>query len=562
MNRNRHIGVYLKSVALVGGLLFFACTQDEEIATNKVIKSDIVTFGFGTSNEWKPDVVGGDDVSSRSRTQALPMDCEGGSLPDEIYMYMLEEDCPTEVDTVSVKSRGADGEETTSTPAIGIFAFQVPGEESATAMTYGPEGCNSVLMNNIDATTYTNNVYWPGGGYWLQFYAYQPYCGTLEGLALEADDYNPTFTYNVPTDVTKQSDLMVGAPDEGMLYGTYCQEVAIELKHILSKIQVKVGNIPSGVVKSVTLEGIQSSGTYSFVGKDPQWNIDNTVDATTYSYDFGNDGQLFKSNAIIGQPFHLLPQTLSDNAIIKIVLGVTTPNPNSTSDNDKTRYDEYTLTKKLKDFKASWSKDKQYTYVITTPQHVDVEVTDKVEGNVKKDLVIKNTGMSPAYIRAAITGNWIRFQETSPTYPSDGSEIISKDKLMVAEWSEEIDVPDNEKKFGTFNWGNNDFSADKIISDATPSTTLGNLKDSWIKCSDGYYYWTSQLQPGEELSTKNSNALFESYTLSENYKNYVPNDAVLELIISVQAVYPDDLELLWSHVYGMFSHIIGDGNEL
>ena len=525
MNRNRHIGVYLKSVALVGGLLFFACTQDEEIATNKVIKSDIVTFGLGTSNEWKPDVVGGDDVSSRSRTQALPMDCEGGSLPDEIYMYMLEEDCPTEVDTVSVNSRGSEGEETTSTPDIGIFAFQVPGEESATAMTYEPKDCNFTLMDNINATTYAGDVYWPGGGQWLQFYAYQPYCGTVEGLELEATDFNPTFTYTVPTDVTKQSDLMVGAPEGGMLYGTYCQEVAIELKHILSKIQVKVGNIPSGVVKSVTLEGIQSSGTYSFVGEDPQWEIDNTVEATTYSHDFGNDGQQFNSNEVIGQPFHLLPQNLSDNAIIKIVLGVTTPNPNLTGDNDKTRYDEYTLTKKLKDFKAAWSKDKQYTYVITTPQHVDVEVTDKVEGNVKKDLVIKNTGMSPAYIRAAIVGNWVRFENNVTPNANEYEEILDN-KSFVAEW--------NEKDFGTFDWGLGEGNEHIFVDHLTNLST-----ETWVKDSDGYFYFTGIVNPGNEIPVP----LFKTYTLDTDKAPSV--DAYLELIVAVQAVYPEDVNLLW-----------------
>lgn len=531
MKHKEYIQMLFKSAAIVCLVLGYAsCVDDAEVSSlHKNQFSDVVTFGFGTSNEWTPDVIG-ESGSFRARSLALPMDCEDGELPNgEIYMYMLEEDAPTVVDTVSIDSRANGSEE----PVIGIFAYQVPGVDSDTKPTYDPTAEKvSVFMNNVNSSDYAQSAekkYWPGGGSWLQFYGYKPYCDSetsVAGLSLSTVGNNPTFTYSVPTAVGSQSDLMVAATD--MLHGTHCKKIELQLQHILSKVQVKVGNIPSGTVKSISFENIYCNATYSFV--TGSWEL-TVKDEKKEKNNYIQESPITDVDSkIIGEPFHFLPQELSEDAKIKIVLSVITADPNS-SDENATRTKEYTVSKKIKDFKDTWAKDKQYTYVITTPQQVDVEVSDKVEGRVKKDLVIKNTGLSPAYIRAAIIGNWVQFTEKEvddAVSGQDGKEII--EKKIVSKW--------NETEYGTFDWGH---GGNEHVSVTIGEPIQNPLPTCWVRCSDGYFYYTQLVQPGEELKVGN-HPLFASYTLTS-----APDmaDIALELIIAVQAVYPDDLELLW-----------------
>lgn len=170
MKLNALIGTIFKTIVLACLVLGYAsCVEDEEITSIKnMMKSNVVTFGIDVSNKWKPDVIGeGEKASSGdgnySRTEALPMISEDGTASSEIYMYMIEEDCPTIIDTVTVASR-AEGESTS--PQYGIFAYQV--ESTDKPEEYVPsEGF--LFMNNIglkEDFTYFNDAetkYWPGG---------------------------------------------------------------------------------------------------------------------------------------------------------------------------------------------------------------------------------------------------------------------------------------------------------------------------------------------------------------------------------------------------------------
>jgi len=545
MKKDRHIGAYFRWAACAGILLAAGCTYDDEVATTEVIKSDVVTFGIRMSNEWKPDVIGEAGASrttsaasqdiSKGRSLALPMECVEGTAPVEnIYMYVVEEDCPTIVDTMSVRSR-AEGDETSSSePLYGVYAFQVPATEVSTegdaTPGYNPQANGiTTFMDNLGLYkngNYDGGVkYWPGAGSWLQFYAYQPYANANTNT-MSITDYSPVLNYTVPDDVSLQKDWAVGSST--MLKGDHLQPVDITLTHIMSKVQVKQGSIAIGKIKSISFSGIKKSGTYSFYGES--WTEGN--DKQTYSQDFEN-GYEATGDMIVGSPFHFIPQTLSEEASVNITLEVTTGNPHYTTDNGEpeTRTDTYTLTKPLKPFlQGGFQSDKQYTFVITTPQQVDVKVSDKVEGNVKKDLVIKNIGMSPAYIRAAIIGNWVQFDDSNYDFSNQDGMEITDGKRIVAEWKETD---------GVFDWGKE--NEHQLVTAQTPMLDVPSK--AWIKCSDGFYYYTEVVQPGEELNVKNNNALFKSYTLNDNVAPMA--NVVLELIVAVHAVYPDDVDLLW-----------------
>ena len=157
-----------------------------------------------------------------------------------------------------------------------------------------------------------------------------------------------------------------------------------------------------------------------------------------------------------------------------------------------------------------------YTYVISTPEEVEVSVTDEIEGNVKKNLRITNSGMSSAYIRAAITGNWV----------IPGGDEPSEDDVIVADWTDAD---------GTFEWG------DKIYTDA--ATAKAN--NGWYRHTDGYYYLLDPVAKGAQAET-----LFKTYTLTSS----PVAGAVLDLTILVQAVLPADMPYAWPDIYNILNN--------
>lgn len=94
---------------------------------------------------------------------------------------------------------------------------------------------------------------------------------------------------------------------------------------------------------------------------------------------------------------------------------------------------------------------------------VTPSVQETLNGNVKSDVKAKSTGTAPAYIRAAVDIYW---QDES------GARLWEEPKADTdyeIAWSDEL------------------------------RDALGkNLASIWIKASDGFYYWTSPVAPGEE----------------------------------------------------------------
>lgn len=515
MIKKSRIGNYLKPMLLASVLFVCSCENDEIVTSvNRVTTSDVVTFNINKSGQWTPDVIGesraenrsGREDNTPSRSNTLPMDvAEGNASETEISMYMIEANYPQEVDTVSVDSR-AEGDAPV-VPAVGIIGYHTTDDATKT------------FMDNINLSTYNNNVYWPGSGS-LKFYAYSPYIaasGTEEnGLQLSVADNQPTFTYQVPTDATKQYDLMDGVTED--IPGNSLQEVGINLYHVMSKIQVELGSLVEGQVESVKLLNIYDKGTRT-MGASISSSA-NTLNNTgwTITTDSKQSYELtFEEGENISIPMYLMPQNLSDDATIEITMSVESDNPyyiegsEDEATKDGKRTNNYTLSKKLKEFTNVWYPNKTYTYVISTPEEVKVEVSDEVvlEGDypVKQNLKITNVGLSPCYIRVAMIGSWILEDEIN-------GEVK---KLIVADWNPTGD--------GEFVWNGNE--------PAIGSTNANN----WRKGEDGYYYYMKEVQRGETL-----NSLFNKYTLKANPPMV---DAYLDLEIVVQAVSYMDVFTAW-----------------
>lgn len=130
---------------------------------------------------------------------------------------------------------------------------------------------------------------------------------------------------------------------------------------------------------------------------------------------------------------------------------------------------------------------------------VTPSVQETLDGNVKSNVKAKNTGTAPAYIRAAVDIYW-----------QDGSGARLWD----------------EPQAGT------DYKVEWSVAD-----TLGaNSPSIWVKASDGFYYWTSPVAPGEETgmliksvtelkATEGRNLVVD---VSNQAVQSVPDDAVRE----------------------------------
>ena len=96
---------------------------------------------------------------------------------------------------------------------------------------------------------------------------------------------------------------------------------------------------------------------------------------------------------------------------------------------------------------------------------VTPSVQETLNGKVKSDVKAKNTGTAPAYIRAAVDIYW---------QDQDGARL----------WDEPKEEPKGE--------------ADYEIAWSVADASSANSASSWVKSSDGFYYWTSPVAPGGE----------------------------------------------------------------
>lgn len=126
-------------------------------------------------------------------------------------------------------------------------------------------------------------------------------------------------------------------------------------------------------------------------------------------------------------------------------------------------------------------------------------VDEKLDNNMKSDVAVKNSGSAPAYLRVAVDIYW---------QDQDGARL----------WDEPGAGTDY-----TIEWGK--------VSNA--STT--NNASSWVRSTDGFYYWTSSVAPMGK-----TDVLIKS--VSEKKVDDKNHDKNLVVDISTQAIQstPDD----------------------
>ena len=189
------------------------------------------------------------------------------------------------------------------------------------------------------------------------------------------------------------------------------------------------------------------------------------VGANASFYAAGEQRNLNKADASL--TFWFIPQELTDDVKVEVTFYVWSgEEPSSGSVKEMTM--ELPLGTLIKaqtsDLNAKWLAGELRTFTLT-PTTVDVDITDDMndEKTEKSNVTIRNTGNKDAYMRVVIVGNW----------------VDTATGRIVAPWSETD---------GTF-------------------TGLG-ASEKWVKGTDGYWYYTDPVAPGDTPAVP----IFTKYT--------------------------------------------------
>lgn len=339
-------------------------------------------------------------------------------------------------------------------------------------------------------------------------YAKNQATGDIASLEFDPIELNGSFNYTLPaateedkpTDATVQPDILVAiAPDQS----NTGNPVNLNFHHALSAIAFKVGDIPADFrVESVEFTNLPEGGNCEFAYRNGivyEWEASEEKRKFTQTFEkLMSDGQGDIADPMVSskeQTFMMIPGEIPSDSELIIHAGFQKDGePNTT----------YDIRLNLKSLLATWKPGKVYSYKISSPEEVDVEVEDDVvnDGSKKENLSISNTGLAASYMRAMLVGYWVRTDE-------NGNDII------LGQWK--------QPSIG----GSGDYTPDGVFESAA-------LEADWFIDSNGFYYYRHPVPAGEKIPTK----LFESYTLTGT-----PPAAGAELVLSiaVQAVKYDKI---------------------
>lgn len=326
-----------------------------------------------------------------------------------------------------------------------------------------------------------------------------------------------TFDYVNPLDATEQQDILFGArpvtKDEASEY------VPILFHHVLTGVKFATANDNTGETKTfitkiefphalfrsahftvtsswengewVDIQDVYTSASATSVSGGQQLKADEIYTLTLADgevIDFEADGQFADkgkyadtfaaagnmnnlNDANATKTFWFIPQQMNNNIVMDVTFHVVT------GDKDSGPITRRIQLGSLLTNKVTWRAGELRTYTLKG-ELLDVDIEDKVSGFKKTDVVITNTGNVPAYIRAHITANWFG-------YAGDNYCVAVGYK---SDTGYEFQHP----------WKMTDGSFENL-----PGA-------GWVEESDGFYYYTQPVPPGQAVPSP----LFTEYSIS------------------------------------------------
>ena len=335
------------SLSLIALAVFSACTNEMENGTHPGKGDQRLSFAvsMGGTNAWKPTA--GTRAASdlgESTYELEPVEMEGKVNGKTVYLSAEVTD-------------GFPGDNRPITRGTQIFETNKTNMETFAISAYTnaigtPDFMynETVTLNKDEGRWYpTGTYYWPAKKR-LSFYAWFP--SAADGMTLTDNTHPgaPVMTYIVPDDVKKQQDVMsavVIGKDNPTVDGF--ATTGLTFNHALSAVKFVAGDdLPNCVVKSIKLDGVRYKGTYT-LGTDA-WTLTDDTQAFTLRLNkvvAGNGGAITEDGK--GETLFMMPQTLSDDAKIEVVL------------NDGTA--DFTVGASIGGTK--WEMGKTYTYHIS-----------------------------------------------------------------------------------------------------------------------------------------------------------------------------------------------------
>ena len=452
----------------LGALCITSC-QNEYDKEEELLDSNAVSFTMTLPEDWNLLSRAGVAQPTANRFVGAPVNV--GILPtgDTLQVSVIVED-RFDVKESLQKSDSVQSRATTADLAnFGVYAYI---KDNAETPTINQFMMDQLVEKSGTEWTYSPIKYWPNNDYKLNFFGYSPHMSTIpEGVDMDinlgADGTAPTIDYTVPTAPAKQLDLLAASHDYISKDQRVDNAVPLNFRHLLSEVKFRKGDLSGANITALTISELKSSGSNMLMVGDnsKQWTLGSETD--TYS-----PGITIGTNNLIGSPMYLMPQSFTGD---KTKINVTLQFPEDIAIKPG---EIYFITEPMSKFlttadAAIWEQGKSYTYKISTPQEVEVEINEDFTAgsNIKENVFFTNTGLAPINVRATLVGYWV----VKRTIGGKEEDVI------VHMWDEAND--------GVF--------------DGLPGT-------NWQKGADGYYYYM-QVLPTKGSTTEK---LFSKYTLT------------------------------------------------
>ena len=351
----------------------------------------------------------------------------------------------------------------------------------------------------------TSNSYsWPDRS--LTFWSWAP-GEQVSGLEFISEK-SMSFIYATPNsggagrDAEVQSDLIVAGTTAAKT-----ETVRLQFAHALSSIRFEIGKTNDMTVRSISLKNVCSTGTctatlaadgagtpaptvaWSAIGGRMDYTQNFGTEITEYLIDDDNTQQVDES-VDRSATFMVIPQSSAADQKLAIEMVFRLKGTDQ----------DITLSAELSPAKG-WQPGLTYTYVLSIVNGLDIEIDDKVEDNVKKDLQISNVGGRDAYIRALVVGYWV----------NTAGDIVAL-------------------------WDPNDANVGTFVPNIFASTPV--LNEHWVKGADGFFYY-KHILPGKTAIPADK-TLFTTYTVNpEGKPKNLKQSDYLEIDIVMQAVVVD-----------------------
>ena len=284
----------------------FSCSSDDFLGKAET-KTDGISFGVSTEN----------GASTRANNSA-----DGYTAA----RYTLRSD--NSADTLCVRAVVTDGigNSNAGRPATRA-AMQTSMYNDFKVVAAVKENGNvgtQYYMDDVATKTGTNWVpskvyYWPGSNRQLRFLAWAPTDASFQSVP-----NNPnatTLQYTTPAEAKNQRDIVAAATGfiSNPSNDATCTPVGLQFKHLCTAVIIKTGEqMTAGTIKSVSLKGVKSSGTYDMVSS--VWTLNGTTtdftispnQATTSTTPNGTELNAGEST------FMLLPQTLGADSKLEV----------------------------------------------------------------------------------------------------------------------------------------------------------------------------------------------------------------------------------------------------